>query len=142
MPGTPHRDAHRAFAQDTHENDPDPDAASGLSQCAINRTVREDALVRGAVQDDEGPLRWAPERTLPRWTPLAGKTWDSEFREELQRSVPLPPHALAPFLRFASDGLAWPMTIMWGLERLNEGDAWTKKNTLTIHVSVLGCCAL
>ncbi|KAK0199277.1 hypothetical protein DFS33DRAFT_1387755 [Desarmillaria ectypa] len=31
-----------------------------------------------------------------------------------------------------------PMTILWALEHLNEGDAWSMKETLTIHLVLYG----
>lgn len=42
-----------------------------------------------------------------------------------------------PFVKMASEALSMPMTILWGLQTLYDDDAWTKKDTLEIHVSSL-----
>ncbi|GJE95284.1 zinc finger MYND domain-containing protein [Phanerochaete sordida] len=123
-------DAHRVFAEPAHTA---PDAAyGGRSQCDVNRTIRGDALLRGAVEGPAGPVRWAPDRVLPRWAPLSGD-WESEYMSELVQAG-LPPPARAPLLRAASDGLVLPLTILWALERLNEGDEWTRRREMTVHI--------
>lgn len=133
---TPNREEHRIFAQHAHSHVPDPDSAQGLSQCAINLNIREDSIVREVIIGSNEPVRWAPERVKDKWESLVGRTWEGEHVADLQNAG-LPPPAIGPFLRSATDGLAFPMTILWALEKLNDGDAWTKKATLTIHVSFI-----
>ncbi|KAF8142555.1 hypothetical protein K438DRAFT_1635355, partial [Mycena galopus ATCC 62051] len=84
-----------------------------------------------------GQLIWVPERVKSRWVSLEGKTWEGEFDEEICKSFGMP--AMIPsnstfLLSSASDTLSMPMTILYGLSRLNEDDAWTRKQTLTVHV--------
>ncbi|EKM51464.1 uncharacterized protein PHACADRAFT_166026 [Phanerochaete carnosa HHB-10118-sp] len=124
---------HRIFAQHAHSHVPDPDSARGLSQCEVNFNIRQDSIVREVMGGSDEPVRWAPERVKRKWESLDGRTWEGEHAAELQ-DVGLPPLAVGPFLCSATDGLAFPMTILWALEKLNEGDAWTKKAILTIHV--------
>lgn len=81
-------------------------------------------------------MRWAPERVKDKWESLEGCTWDGEYAADLQQ-MGMPPAAVGPFLRSASDGLASPMTILWALEKLKKSDAWTNKHTLTIHVRLV-----
>ena len=84
----------------------------------------------------EQARHWAPERVKPEWESLEGRTWEGEYASELQK-VGLPPPAVGLFLRSATDGLAFPMTILWALEKINTSEAWIKKGTLTIHVRTL-----
>lgn len=41
-------------------------------------------------------------------------------------------------VREASIGLSMPMSILWALENMNEGDEWTRRDTLTVHVRSWG----
>ena len=75
----------------------------------------------------------APERVLPQWTSLAGCAWAPDYEREL----PAPPDVVGPFLRNVTDGLTFPLTILWALEKLNEDDAWTSKEVLNVHVRFL-----
>ena len=81
--------------------------------------------------DHDGPKPWAPKRVKAQWESLEGRTWASEYRSELSG----PPEVVGPFLRNATDGLTYPLTILWGLEKLKKDDSWTRKDTLVIHVS-------
>ena len=125
------REAHRDFAQHTHENIPDSDSAAGLSQCAMNEIIRGDLVGRELLRMDvDIPPPWAPDRIKAKWESLEGRSWASEYEQEL----PAPPQVVGPLLRNATDGLTFPQTILWALEKLNSDDAWTKKDTLTVHV--------
>ncbi|KAJ7844891.1 hypothetical protein B0H14DRAFT_2775756 [Mycena olivaceomarginata] len=96
---------------------------------SISRT-----LWRGA-HDPSGQFMWAPERIQSAWTSLAGLSWVGEFGDEMRRSVGVPAQRpMAPWIRAASDNLTMAMTILYGLEKLNDDDAWTRKHTLTVHI--------
>ena len=79
------------------------------------------------------PSRWIPSDIKSVWEPLDGKTWEEIYVGELGE-LRLPLHVASRYLRDASDGLVYPMTILYALEKMNEDDMWTKKDTLTIHV--------
>ncbi|KAJ7628766.1 hypothetical protein FB45DRAFT_43973 [Roridomyces roridus] len=90
---------------------------------------------------------WVPARVKAAWTSLDGSTWEREFGDELYKYYGI--HAwlpITPWLCTVSDTLTMAMTILFALEKLNnDNDAWTRKQTLTIHVlvrhSALECMA-
>ncbi len=108
----------------------------GPTQCQINQQVRADILFADLMSGMSVPFSWAPERVKDAWHSLEGATWESEYQEDVQRAfgADLPASVV---VRASSNQLSMPMTILWALEHLNEGDAWTMKETLTIHVSAL-----
>jgi splicing suppressor protein 51 len=126
---------------------PCEDAHDHLSHCEMNREVRGDVNfedVMAGAHDPSGQFMWAPERIQSAWTSLAGLSWEGEFGDEMRRSVGVPAQRpMAPWIRAASDNLTMAMTILYGLEKLNDDDAWTRKHTLTVHVSssFLSCLA-
>lgn len=125
-----------------HKDHPHPDSPEGLSACAMNRQIYEDVLLRSAIVasgDEQESVVWAPERTLSSWISVVAppRTWTEEYGEQLKRSMGLPDRIpMPPWVRSASRPLSMPMTILWGLEKLNEDDAWTRKSTLNIHVCI------
>lgn len=132
--------------KDFHCNTPCPDSPFGLSQCQINSFIFADSEFEAAHKQANalgGPFQWAPNRSLERWSSLLDpetSTWETEFAElserELGVSGPGPDNVdVKTKLRAASEGLSMTMTILWALEKLNEGDeAWKRKETLEIHV--------
>ncbi|KAJ3509515.1 hypothetical protein NLJ89_g5186 [Agrocybe chaxingu] len=101
----------------------------------MNKLCFQDAIfgdfMAGAGQ---GPFTWAPERTKPEWQSVKGLGWD-DFAADLKEKMPETlENALEPMLRAASEWLSMPMSTLLGLEYLNEGDEWTRKDTLEIHV--------
>ncbi|KAK6971954.1 MYND-type domain-containing protein [Favolaschia claudopus] len=133
-----HWEAARLLHDRPCEDAPGPDS-SGLSQCEMNRQVRTDVNFENTIAESHTPtgtFMWAPDRVLARWSSLEGKTWDGEFGDEMRKSVGVPTTlSMGPWVRGASDNLTMPMTILYGLEKMNEGDdGWTKKHTLTVHI--------
>ncbi|KAJ7861464.1 hypothetical protein B0H14DRAFT_2742356 [Mycena olivaceomarginata] len=110
---------------------PCEDAHDHLSHCEMNREVRGDVKfedVMAGAHDPSGQFMWAPERIQSAWTSLAGLS-----------SVGVPAQRpMAPWIRAASDNLTMAMTILYGLEKLNDDDAWTRKHTLTVHLVLCG----
>lgn len=83
-----------------------------------------------------GEFKWAPERTMESWTSLRGVGWgdfEPNVKQEFDGIRPLQ-DLMAPLLRGITEPLSMPMTILWALENLNSDTAWTKKETLNIHV--------
>jgi splicing suppressor protein 51 len=112
-----------------------------LSQCQLNRGAREHFKFEALIAEQLDPskqLIWAPERTKSAWHSLTGLTWEGELddplRGSLAKDIPAA-HPITPWIRSASDTLSRPMTILYALEKLNDDDGWTRKETLTIHVS-------
>ncbi|KAJ7225071.1 hypothetical protein B0H12DRAFT_1060134 [Mycena haematopus] len=129
--------AHWEAARALHHG-PCEDGHDGLSHCEMNREVRADIKFADAIvaaHDASGVFIWAPERIKPAWVSLVGLSWEGEFGDEMRKSVGVPAQLpMAPWIRAASDNLTMPMTILYGLEKLTDGDAWTRKHTLTIHI--------
>lgn len=133
------------------------DLPQPLTQCQINSTIRIDEQF-SAIRAEAGTFQWAPNRTLPYWSPLLTQdrvqtgvepqnnvnrteNWMSEFgglfAKELGMSEATE-RTVGVWVRAASEGLSVPMTIMWGLELLHQDDdSWTKKKVLEIHVRIL-----
>ncbi|KAK6988684.1 MYND-type domain-containing protein [Favolaschia claudopus] len=131
--------AHWDAARLLHNRPCEDGSSRSVSQCAMNRQVRTDVNFENTIAESHAPsgtFMWAPDRVLPSWSSLEGKTWDSEFADEMRGSVGVPTTlSMGPWVRGASDNLTMPMTILYGLEKLNEGDdGWTKKHTLTVHI--------
>ncbi|KAK0451217.1 uncharacterized protein EV420DRAFT_1274421 [Desarmillaria tabescens] len=105
----------------------------GPTQCQINQEVRADILFADIMSGMNVPFSWAPERVKDAWHTLEGATWESEYQEDVRQAfgTDLPASVV---VRATSNHLSMPMTILWALEHLNEGDAWTTKETLTIHI--------
>ncbi|KAJ6462370.1 hypothetical protein C8R47DRAFT_1158414 [Mycena vitilis] len=125
------RPLHEGFCEDGHD---------GLSHCDLNCEVREDITIAEAIIRARDPsvfreLVWAPERILPTWMSLNGTSWETQFGGEMRQSAGFPETvAVGKLIRIASDNLSMPMTILYALEQLNVDDAWTRKQTLTIHI--------
>lgn len=121
---------------------PCEDARDGpLSQCEMNLEVRAHLKFENMLAQARGYHRtiiWVPERVKKARISLAGLSWESEFGDEMRKSFGVPPfRPITPWIRAASDALTMAMTILYGLEKLNGDDAWTRKHTLTVHVSPL-----
>ncbi|KAJ7279736.1 hypothetical protein C8J57DRAFT_1712667 [Mycena rebaudengoi] len=130
--------AHWEAAHTLHHR-PSADWRDGLSHCQMNTFVRLQAKVdtKHSLLDRRGQLLWVPVRVKSRWVSLKGKTWEGEFDEEICKSYGMPrtiPPSSTFLISSASDTLSMPMTILYGLSKLNEDNAWTRKQTLTVHV--------
>ena len=128
-------DAHWKAVQHFHAGEPCIDGHDGLTQCQVNKEIRADIgfanLMAGAKA---GSFKWAPERVKSSWTSLNTINWDNEYSQELAQFFSIPVTSVGPWIRASSEGLSLPMTILWALENLNEGDAWTRQDTLVVHV--------
>lgn len=127
-----HSEEHRAYAEYTHRNAPDPHSPDGLSQCAMNCQILEDCARMSKCGGIKGLIRGVPNRTKVRWETLQGRTWEDEygsFKTQLLMS------GAQGCLRHATVPLAYPLTILWALEKMNASKAWTRKASLRIDVS-------
>ncbi|KAJ7154399.1 hypothetical protein C8R43DRAFT_1066382 [Mycena crocata] len=132
--------AHWEAAHTIHHG-PSTDWRDGLSHCQMNMFVRLQAAVdtktKNPLLDRQGQLLWVPGRVKSRWVSLEGKTWEGEFDEEIRKSYGMPatiPSSSTFLISSASHSLSMPMTILYGLSKLNEDDGWTRKQKLTVHV--------
>ncbi|KAJ7602001.1 hypothetical protein DFH06DRAFT_377639 [Mycena polygramma] len=133
--------AHWEAARILHHSTCEDAPHDSLSQCTMISELRTHIKLVAALADEDGhfeKFRWAPPRINASWMKLAASSWEAQFGDEL-RSLPtfmgLPvSFPLAPMIRVASDELTMPMTILYGLEKLNEDDRWTRNPTLTVHI--------
>ncbi|KAJ6597471.1 hypothetical protein DFH09DRAFT_903985 [Mycena vulgaris] len=131
--------AHWEAARPLHDA-PCEDVRDGISQCRLNRGVREHIKFGAFMADHLDPSRsgqliWAPERLKSGWQSLTGLSWEGELGDQLRESLSIPAaHPITPLIRSASDSLSRAMTILYALEKLNDDDGWTRKDILTIHI--------
>ncbi|KAF5360216.1 hypothetical protein D9757_010531 [Collybiopsis confluens] len=134
-------DTHWDAVSHKHASDPSQDGYDGLSQCALNLNIIRDTKVNSVIAPPGSGevFKWAPERVKPKWEALPDEgAWDAEYggflREEkisMFGSSELGP-PVEPFLRASSDGLSFPLTILYALQNLNKGSM--SRDTLTIHI--------
>ncbi|KAJ3874218.1 hypothetical protein F5051DRAFT_417392 [Lentinula edodes] len=121
-----------------HMSTPCEDGYRGLSQCELNQNLKVDARFARIMGSASGPVRifqWAPERLRTRWIPLPEEgDWDKEYGDELRSMAGGGGPPLGPFLRGSSEGLSFPLTILYALQNLNNDDVWTQRKSLTIHI--------
>lgn len=129
-------DAHWEAVQHFHAGEPCIDGHDGLSQCQVNQEIRVDIAFANIMAGAEaGSFKWAPERVKSSWTSLNSTIgWEDEYSQELAQFFSIPVTSVGPWIRGASEALSLPMSILWALENLNENDAWTRQDTLLIHV--------
>ncbi|KAJ7100363.1 hypothetical protein C8R44DRAFT_859306 [Mycena epipterygia] len=110
----------------------------GLSQCEMNSEVRAHIKFEAILADKNGHFarfRWAPPRVKSAWMSLTALSWEGEFDDEIRAFMGFPASfPVAPFIRAASDDLTMAMAILYGLEKLNDDDGWTRRHTLTVHI--------
>jgi splicing suppressor protein 51 len=131
--------AHWEAARALHHA-PCEDSCDGrLSQCEMNRETRvQIKFETWWRKSHKRDFLWVPPRCKSEWVSLAGLSWEGEFCHEMRRSVVAPESwPMTPSIRAASDSLGMAMTILYGLEKLNDSDAWTRQQTLTVHVGLL-----
>ncbi|KAE9396397.1 hypothetical protein BT96DRAFT_1021389 [Gymnopus androsaceus JB14] len=130
-------DEHWNVVANKHKSEPCDDGY-GLSQCAVNQNMRVDTKFANVMVDAGGPFgifQWAPERFMSSWVRLPEEAdWDGQYGNDLRMMSGGGGPPLDPFLRGSSEALSFPLTILYALQNLNEDDAWTKKDTLTIHI--------
>ena len=128
-------DAHWEAVQHFHAGEACIDGHDGLTQCQVNQEVRADIVFANIMAGAKaGNFKWAPERVKSSWTSLAGIGWEQEFGQELAQFFSIPVTSVGPWIRAASEALSLPMSILWALENLKDNDAWTRQDTLVIHV--------
>ena len=127
-------DAHWEAVQHFHADEPCIDGHDGLTQCQMNKEIHADiAFANIMAGANAGNFKWAPER-VKSWSSVNDISWEGEFSQELAQFFSIPVASVGPWIRSASDALSLPMTILWALENLKEDDAWTRKETLVVHV--------
>ncbi|KAJ7484126.1 hypothetical protein FB451DRAFT_1231594 [Mycena latifolia] len=133
--------AHWEAARLLHDA-PCEDGRHDVSQCQMNCWVREQAKLApllAAMHDASGQLMKVPLPLKSAWTSLTRLSWEGELGNTLDplrrvRSAGAIDRLQPPWLRLASESLSRAMTILYGLEKMNDDAGWTRKHTLTIHI--------
>lgn len=136
-------DDHWKAISPVHTEQPCEDGHDNLTQCQLNREIRENVLFAETMAGAKGtnglPFQFAPDRVKPVWASLEDSNWDRELADEIKQQLRLPfDSSVSPYVRAATDALSMPMTILWALEHLHDSNDWTKKETLVIHVRIFG----
>ncbi|KAJ6558776.1 hypothetical protein DFH09DRAFT_1036769 [Mycena vulgaris] len=139
--------AHWEVARALHHG-PCEEALEGLSQCEMNSKIHAHIKFKAVMESVHGPLgrfNWSPRRVKSAWMSLSGLSWEAEFGDEMRKSVG-GPTSMAPWILEASDNLSMALTVLYGLETLNDDDGWTRKHTLRVHIiganSIEATCAV
>ncbi|KAJ6484541.1 hypothetical protein DFH09DRAFT_1459854 [Mycena vulgaris] len=101
----------------------------------MNKLAHGQSMIAASFLDASGHLVWFPDRVKPKWVSLEGQSWEGEFDDEIRKFSRMPPSTPSTFIMAAiSDTLTMPMTILYALSKLSDGDGWTRKQTLMVHI--------
>jgi splicing suppressor protein 51 len=134
--------AHWEIADRLHYG-PWNDLRDSPSQCYMNKLAHGQSMIAASFLDASGHLVWFPDRVKPKWVSLEGQSWEGEFNDEIRKFSRMPQSTPSTFIMAAiSDTLTMPMTILYALSKLRDGDGWTWKQTMMVHVRIFfspGC---
>ncbi|KAJ7728106.1 hypothetical protein B0H16DRAFT_1383124, partial [Mycena metata] len=126
--------AHWEIADRLHHG-PCHDLRDSPSQCYTNKLAHAQSMIAASVPDTSEHLVWIPERVKHKWVSLEGQSWEGEFDDEIRKFSRMPQSDPSTFIMAAiSDTLTLPMTILYALSKLSDGDGWTRKQTLIVHI--------
>ncbi|KAJ7079531.1 hypothetical protein C8R44DRAFT_992599 [Mycena epipterygia] len=126
--------AHWEIADRLHYG-PCNDLRDSPSQCYMNKLACGQSMIAASFLDASGHLVWFPDRVKPKWVSLEGQSWEGEFDVEIRKFSRIPQSTPSTFIMAAiSDTLTMPMTILYALSKLRDGDGWTRKQTLMVHI--------
>jgi splicing suppressor protein 51 len=132
--------AHWEAARKLHQA-PSEELRDGRSQCQMNKLIRGQIMFETTMASGLDRLRqliWFPKRVKSEWVSLKGSSWEDEFGGEIRKSFGMPaPLPITFLITAASDTLSMAMTILYGLNKLNDEDGWTRRRMLTVHVRIL-----
>ncbi|KAJ7748196.1 hypothetical protein DFH07DRAFT_830420 [Mycena maculata] len=128
--------AHWDAVRKTHMNGSDGEP----KQCATNKQIRaHEAFLVTEAGKRLATRSCVTQRIAETWVPLGSDgdelQWEEKFGEELRAMFALAgADPVERHLWAASDPLSMPMTVLYALQELNDTDAWSRKDTLVIHV--------
>lgn len=145
-------DVHREIVRQAHTVDPLYGGHDGLTECALNKEMREHlwfVFVRYLVikqftdlprcEDmlNRKPRGWnyCPSIIQPAWKSIVRTNWAREFMDSVIKPSPhTAEHSAEALLRVHSESLSPVMSSIYAFESLYKGSAWTQRKKLTIHV--------
>ncbi|KAJ7864740.1 hypothetical protein B0H14DRAFT_2735153 [Mycena olivaceomarginata] len=126
--------AHWEIADRLHYG-PCNDLRDSPSQCYMNKLAHGQSMIAASLHDTSGHLVWFPDRVKHKWVSLEGQSWQGEFDDEICKFSRMPQSTSSTFMMAAiSDTLTMPMTILYALSKLSDGDGWTQKQMLMVHI--------
>ncbi|KAJ7486280.1 hypothetical protein B0H11DRAFT_2015519 [Mycena galericulata] len=131
-------DEHWSVARALHEA-PCDDLTGTASQCDMNLAKFADADY-GAVltKAQEQHFMWRIIQCQTAWSPLTDRTWEEVIGSEVASAAAgtaFERHVPACTRRISSVA-STAFTILYALEHLNNGTAWTEKSVLTINMLI------
>lgn len=132
--------AHKAALEPTHKFIA---MHEGLTQCALNRQINEDFEFNIQVlRMFQRSFSYIPERVKEKWEGMGGMSWEGEYVPLLEQEgfEGMLPMGMSTWIRAMSEEMSFPMTVLMGMEILyGKEDAWTRKETLVVHVGSVLC---
>ncbi|KAJ7606727.1 hypothetical protein DFH06DRAFT_1112308 [Mycena polygramma] len=131
-------DEHWSVARALHEA-PCDDLPGTASQCDMNLQKFADAAYGTVLmKDQEEHFMWRIIQQQTVWSPLTDRTWEKVIGSDVASAAARTAfecHVPACTRRISSIA-STAFTILYALEHLNDGTAWTEKSVLTINVLV------
>ncbi|KAJ7180630.1 hypothetical protein C8R46DRAFT_1070043 [Mycena filopes] len=132
-------EAHREFCREFHTVKPLYGGHDGLTECALNKEMREHLWCEDVLNRTPGGWNYRPTIIQPAWKSIVRTNWDREFMESTIKPSPhAAVHGAEPLLRVHSEGLSPVMSSIYAFESLYKGSAWTQRKKLTIHILASG----
>ncbi|KAF9528730.1 hypothetical protein CPB83DRAFT_853654 [Crepidotus variabilis] len=134
---------HWDLIKEVHISTPSQDSVGEFAQCQMNQWLRENEAFSIRVSNnpdptDPGPFRWFPKRIEEAYTPLQKKNW-WDIKEPYIQLMDLDEKSSQKDkdvrFRAVTEALSIPLSILFVMEVLNNGDDdWKRRTTLTIHI--------
>ncbi|KAJ6591622.1 hypothetical protein DFH09DRAFT_1306346 [Mycena vulgaris] len=132
-------DAHRELCRKAHTVDPLYGGHDGLTECALNREMREHLWCEDMLNRKPGGWNYRPTIIQPAWKSIIRTNWRNEFMTSvIEPSPEAATHGAEPLLRVHTESLSPVMSSIYAFELLHKGSAWTQREKLTIHILACG----
>ncbi|KAJ7115915.1 hypothetical protein C8R44DRAFT_983857 [Mycena epipterygia] len=132
-------DAHREFCRKAHTVEPLYGRHSGLTECQLNRQMREHLWCEDMLNRQPGGWNYRPTIIHPAWKSIIRTNWEREFMDSVVKpSSHAAKHDAEPLFRVHTESLSPVMSSIYAFELLYRGSAWTERRKLTIHILACG----
>ncbi|KAJ7876786.1 hypothetical protein B0H13DRAFT_2347461 [Mycena leptocephala] len=132
-------DAHREIVRQAHTVDPLYGGHDGLTECALNKEMREHLWCEDMLNRKPRGWNYCPSIIQPAWKSIVRTNWAREFMDSVIKPSPhTAEHSAEALLRVHSESLSPVMSSIYAFESLYKGSAWTQRKKLTIHILACG----
>ncbi|KAJ7281585.1 hypothetical protein C8J57DRAFT_1298085 [Mycena rebaudengoi] len=111
-------DVHQEFCRKAHSVDPLYGGYDGLTECALNRQMRQHLWCEDVLNRKPNGWNYRPSTIHPAWK--------------------LDEHGAETLLRVHTECVSPVMSSLYAFELLYKGSAWTERKKLTIHILASG----